>query len=165
MRTTAHVDCLNYHAGLLGYHFPEHDNDKNSGTIKTAYSYINWAKYHPEYNVPETNRELLKQMRAEHHKTQPHHLEYYSDVSEINDITIIEMVCDWFSASFEQRYITHEDSDDLTVSQWFEHNLRNNKEYNWSQHQVDLIYSTIDFLETYADYNEIIKIFLPLLSM
>ena len=41
----------------------------------------------------------------------------------------------------------------------------NNKEYNWSQHQVDLIYSTIDFLETYADYNEIIKIFLPLLSM
>ena len=94
-----------------------------------------------------------------------HHLLHYSDVSEINDITLIEMVCDWFSASFEQRYITHEDPDDLTVSQWFEHNLRNNKEYNWSQHQVDLIYSTIDFLETYADYNEIIKIFLPLLSM
>lgn len=164
-RTQAHIDCLNYHASLLGYHFPEHDNDKNSGPMMTGYACKNYARYHPEYNIPETYIELCKQMRKEHHTTQKHHLLHYSDVSEINDITLIEMVCDWFSASFEQRYITHEDPDDLTVSQWFEDNLRNNKEYNWSQHQVDLIYSTIDFLETYADYNEIIKIFLPLLSM
>ena len=164
MRTTAHVDCLNYHAGLLGYHFPEHDNDKNSGTIKTAYSYINWAKYHPEYNVPETNRELLKQMRAEHHKTQPHHLEYYSDVSEINDITMIEMVCDWFSASFEQRYLTHEDPKDYTVQKFFEKKLLNNKKYKWSTHQINLINDTIEFLEMYANYEEIMKIWRPLLE-
>ena len=40
-RTQAHIDCLNYFAGLMGYHFPEHDNDKNSGTMQTAYAYKN----------------------------------------------------------------------------------------------------------------------------
>ena len=33
LRTQTHIDCLNYYAGLLGYHFPEHDNDKNHDTI------------------------------------------------------------------------------------------------------------------------------------
>jgi hypothetical protein len=75
------------------------------------------------------------------------------------------MVCDWFSASFEQRYLTHEDPDDLSVLKWFNTQLRNNPKYKWSQKQIDLICSTIDFLEMYANYDEVIKIWLPLLSM
>ena len=164
MRTDAHVKCMNYFAGLLGYHFPEHDNDKNYGTMKTGYAYINYAKYHREYHFPETNRMLFQQMHDEHHTTQPHHLEHYSDVSEISDITLIEMICDWFSASFEQRYLTHEDPKDYTVLQYFDTNLRNNKKYNWSEHQLETIYETIEFLEMYSDHNEIMKIWLPLLS-
>lgn len=164
MRTDAHVKCMNYFAGLLGYHFPEHDNDKNYGTMKTGYAYINYAKYHREYHFPETNRMLFQQMHDEHHMTQPHHLEHYSDVSEISDIALIEMICDWFSANFEQRYLTHEDPKDYTVLQFFENNLRNNKKYNWSEHQLETIYETIEFLEMYSDHNEIMKIWLPLLS-
>ena len=164
-RTQSHIDCLNYHAGLLGYHFPEHDNDKHSGTMMTGYAYINYGRYHPDFNIPETHRSLFRQMHKEHHTTQSHHLEHYSDVSEISDITLIEMVCDWFSANFEQRYLTHEDPDDLSVLKWFYTQLRNNPKYKWSQKQIDLICSTIDFLDMYANYDEVIKIWLPLLSM
>ena len=164
-RTQAHIDCLNYHASLLGYHFPEHDNDKHSGPMMIGYSYKNYNSYHPEYHIPETNMELFRNMHAEHHASQMHHLEHYSDVSEISDITLIEMVCDWFSASFEQRYLTHEDSDDLTVQKWFDTQLRHNPKYNWSKQQIDLICSTIEFLEMYANYDEVMKIWQPLLSM
>lgn len=164
-RTQAHIDCLNYHASLLGYHFPEHDNDKHSGPMMIGYSYKNYNKYHPEYNIPETNMELFRKMNAEHHISQTHHLEHYSDVSEISDITLIEMVCDWFSANFEQRYLTHEDANDLSVRKWFDTQLRHNPKYKWSQKQIDLICSTIDFLEMYANYDEIMKIWQPLLSM
>lgn len=165
IRTQAHINCLNYHAGLLGYHFPEHDNDKNSGTMMIAYSYINYASYHPEYNIPEKYCELFRTMSDEHHATQPHHINYYSNASEISNITLIEMICDWFSANFEQRYLTHKDPNDLTVSQWFEKKLRYNDKYKWSQKQLEIIYSTIEFLEMYADYNKILKIWQPLLSM
>ena len=164
MRTTAHVECLNYFAGLLGYHFPEHDNDKNIDTMKTAYAYINYHKYHPEYNISNANRDLFKQMHTEHHRMQPHHLEHYSDVSEINDITLIEMICDWHSANFEQRYLTHEDKHDYTVQKFFETHLLNNPKYNWASHQINLIYETIDFLDMYANYEEIMKIWRPLLN-
>ncbi|MBR4892260.1 MAG: hypothetical protein IKZ34_03730 [Alphaproteobacteria bacterium] len=164
-RTQAHIDCLNYHAALLGYHFPEHDNDKNSGPMMIAYSYTNYARYHPEYNIPETYIEFCRTMRAEHHATQAHHLEHYADVSEISNLTLIEMVCDWFSASFEQRYITHEDPNDYTVQEFFDTLLRNNPEYKWSNEQIELICSTIDFLEMYANHDEIMKIYTPLLSM
>ena len=98
IRTQAHIDCLNYHAELLGYNFPEHDNDKNSGAMMIAYSYINYASYHPEYNIPEKYCELFRTMRDEHHATQPHHINYYSNASEISDITLIEMICDWIGA-------------------------------------------------------------------
>ncbi len=162
MRTDAHVQCLNYYAGLLGYHFPEHDNDKHIGTMKNGYAYINWAKYHPEYVVPETYRELFNEMHAEHHRMQEHHLEHYDNVADIDDLTLVEMICDWHSASFEQRFLTHEDKNDFTVRRWFDANLYEG--YQWSQHQLQIIYDLIEFIEMYANYNEIMKIWQPLLD-
>lgn len=164
IRTQAHIDCLNYFAGLMGYHFPEHDNDKNSDTMQTAYAYMNYAKYHPEFTLSNARRELWHEMHTEHHRMQAHHLEHYDDVSEISDITLIEMVCDWFSASFEQRYITHEDPNDYTVQQFFDINLRDNPKYKWSKHQIELICSSIDFLEMYSNYDDIMAIWRPLLA-
>ena len=57
-RTCAHIKSVNYFAGLIGYHFPEHDNDKMTGTIRTGYAHITYAKYHPEFTVTQTQREL-----------------------------------------------------------------------------------------------------------
>ena len=104
-RTSTHISCLNYFAGLLGYHFPEHDNDKTYDPIKTGYAYINWAKYHEFCQVTSPQRNLYNSVRTEHYRTQPHHIEYYTDVSKIPNIHLVEMVCDWHSANFEQRFI------------------------------------------------------------
>ena len=162
-RTTAHINCLNYFAGLLGYHFPEHDNDKHSDTIRTGYVYYNYAKYHPDYTFTSAQQELFEFARREHHYTQPHHFEYYSDVRNISDITLVEMVCDWHSASFEQRYLTHEDPMDYTVRDWF--NLLIQDKYPFTQHQIDFIYQLIDFLDMYTNHDDAMRCWLPMLEI
>lgn len=163
-RTAAHIDCLNYHAALLGYHFPEHDNDKMSGTIQNGYAYINYAKYHPECKLSTAQRDLYEHAHSEHHKTQPHHIEYYDDVSKISDMTLVQMVCDWFSANFEQIYILHEVSPQ-SVMDYFDMFLRDKPGLNWTQHQIDFIAQLCDFLDTYADFDTIMNIWRPLLDM
>jgi hypothetical protein len=164
LRTQTHIDCLNYYAGLLGYHFPEHDNDKNHDTICTGYAYYNWAKYHPEYTMSPAHRELFELAKHEHHTHQPHHVWYYENTADIDDVTLIEIICDWHSASFEQRFITHEDPLDYDVRTFFEKNLMVNPKLHWTTHQIELINSTIDFLEMYAEHDTILKIWLPLLD-
>lgn len=163
-RTATHIECLNYHAGLLGYHFPEHDNDKTSGTIQNGYAYINYAKYHPECRLTPAQLDLYEHAHAEHHKTQPHHIEYYDDVSKISDMTLVQMVCDWFSANFEQIHVLHEISPQ-TVMDYFDMFLRNKPGLNWSAHQIDLIAQLCDFLDAYADFDTIMDIWRPLLDM
>lgn len=165
IRTSAHINSLNYFAGLLGYHFPEHDNDKMSGPMQTAYAFRIYFRYHPEYNIPKANLDLFRQMHAEHHRMQPHHLEHYCDVSKINDITLVEMVCDWHSASFEQRFITHEDKHDYTVQKYFDNVILKNPKYNWSSHQIDLINNLIQFLDTYANHDAVMEIWRPVLNV
>lgn len=162
LRTKLHVQSMNYFAGLIGYHFPEHDNDKTSGTILTGYAYKVYAKYHPECVMTKAQNDLYKSAQIEHHKTQPHHIEYYNnDVSRISDMTLIEMICDWHSASFEQRFITHEDSIGYTVYDFFVTHLNH---LDWSEHQYGLIHEILEFLDMYTNHNDIMKIWSPLLN-
>ena len=162
-RTTAHVDCLNYYAGLLGYHFPEHDNDKNSGTMQTAYAYMNYAKYHPEFTLSNARHDLWHEMHAEHHRMQPHHIEHYTDISTISDITLIEMICDWHSANFEQNYVSHEGGP-TSVRDFFDCKLRNRADLKWSPHQLEIIDEMIDFLAMYTNFDDVMAIWRPLLT-
>lgn len=161
LRTQSHINCVNYFAGLLGYQFPEHDGDKISGLIRTGYANIIYAKYHPEFTLTANQRELYDMAHAEHHKTQPHHLEYYNnDVSRISDMTLIEMICDWHSASFEQRYITHEDTIGYSVYDFWATRLHH---LGWSPRQQALVLEMLEFLDTYARHENILDIWQPLL--
>lgn len=163
LRTSAHIQCLNYFAGLLGYHFPEHDNDKMSGPICMGYAYINYAKYHPDCKLTQPQLELYHDKHAEHHHTQPHHLEYYSDTTTIPDVILIEMVCDWHSANFEQRFVTNEDTRDYTVQRFFNESILSNPKYKWHPAQIDLINELITFLGNYADHDAIMAIWRPVM--
>ena len=162
-RTQAHVDCLNYYAGLLGYHFPEHDNDKNSGPMRNAYAYINYANYHPDFHISDARKQLYTDMHTEHHRMQVHHIEHYSRASEIPDIVLIEMLCDWHSATFEQNHVRHE-SIASCVRDYFNRYLRDNDKLRWSSHQLAIIDDTIDFLEMYANFDDVMAIWRPLLA-
>ena len=160
-RTQAHIDCLNYYAGLLGYHFPEHDNDKNSGPMRDAYAYFNYAKYHPEFTLSAARHDLWRDMHDEHHHMQPHHIGHYTHASEISDVTLVEMICDWHSANFEQNYVSHEGGP-TSVREFFDTCLRN--KIDWTASQIATIDEIIDFLSIYANHDEIMAIWRCLLA-
>ena len=161
VRTACHVASVNYFAGLLGYGFPEHDNDKNVEPMRTGYAYKNYANYHPEYNLPDNYEDLFRNAHATHHAHAPHHIQFYNkNVSDVPDVHVIEMVCDWFSANFEQNYILH-DYEYESVSAWFDAKMAH---LGWSDAQRKMIYDAINFLERRADISELMKIWNPVVS-
>ena len=160
-RTAAHIDCLNYFAGLLGYHFPEHDNDKNTGPMRDAYAYANYAKYHPELNLSDARKQLYFDMHDEHHSMQPHHIGHYEHAADIPDVVLVEMVCDWHSANFEQNHVSYEGGAP-NVREFFDTEMRHKKD--WTDKQIAQIYEMIDFLEIYANFDDVMAIWRPLLA-
>ena len=121
------------------------------------------AKYHPDCKLTPPQLELYHDKHAEHHHTQPHHLEYYSDTTTIPDVILIEMVCDWHSANFEQRFVTNEDTRDYTVQRFFNESILSNPKYKWHPAQIDLINELITFLGNYADHDAIMTIWRPVM--
>lgn len=157
-RTACHIACVNYFAVLTGHHFPEHDSDKNTEPMQTGYAYKNYASYHPEYNLTDKYVELFDAAHASHHEHASHHIEFYhGDVSKIPQIRLIEMICDWFSANFEQVNIIH-DYEYETVSGWFDAKLSH---LSWTAAQLKTISETIKLLEQKADRAELLKIWSP----
>ena len=154
-RTACHVASVNYFAGLLGYQFPEHDNDKNAEPMRTGYAYKNYATYHPEYNLPDNYAELFGVAHKTHHEHASHHIESYSgDVSRIPDVCLIEMICDWFSANFEQVFIQH-DLTYATVKSWLDMKIAH---LNWSDAQLQIIHETSELLERTRDNDVLVRI-------
>ena len=106
-RTGCHIDTLNYFAQLIGYQFPEHDSDKNLEPYRTGYAYINYARHHQNCTVSPQQLAAFQSAHDEHHTMQPHHVRHYATMVDVPDVRIIEMVCDWFSANFEENAIVH----------------------------------------------------------
>lgn len=159
IRTQCHINCMNYFAELLGYHFPEHDNDKNHDPIRIGYAYHNYAVYHPTAQENAAQIEEFRKCNREHHKTQPHHIEYYQNVFDIPDIVLIEMVCDWFSANFEQNHITC-DGGYPDIQTYFDMALSH---LPWTGAQRTLINKLIRELEQKSVYKDIVKHWAPVL--
>ena len=162
VRTACHINCMNYFAGLMGYHFPEHDNDKGIEPMRTGYAYKNYANYHPEYNLPDNYEDLAKIAITTHHKHAPHHVDFYNgNVSQIPDVHLIEMVCDWASANFEQLYLLH-DCPYETVADWFDAEMSNK---NWTDAQLNVIHEAMDFIERHMDKDAVMKIWEPVSAL
>ena len=157
-RTACHVACVNYFAGLVGYHFPEHDNDKNTEPMRTGYAYKNYAGYHSDYKLPQNYDDLFEVAHATHHSHATHHIDFYGgDVTRIPDVCLMEMICDWCSANFEQVYILH-DYEYESVSQWFDAKMA---WYNWTPAQLKTIRQTIAFLDREKNVDDLKKIWAP----
>ena len=159
IRIACHVKSLNYFAEILGYQFPEHDSDKNHEPVRTGYAYNFYKKYHNDFNLTPEYYNICVDAQNEHHKHAPHHLQYYKDVSEIPDIRIYEMVCDWASANFEQIHVMHEDCPSLV--DWFN---QNRAQYNWTKHQLEIIYQSFEKIAENTDENQLKKIWIPLIE-
>ena len=155
VRTACHVASVNYFANILGYQFPEHDNDKNIEPMRTGYAYKNYAIYHPKYKLPDNYVELFDAAHRTHHEHASHHIEFYDgDVSRIPDICLIEMICDWFSANFEQVFILNDHKYE-TVMAWVNAKMARK---NWSDAQLKTIRETVKILERERDTDALVKI-------
>ncbi len=108
VRTHCHIDCVNYFAGLLGAAFPMHDRDKFTEPYQTGYAYRNYMVYHPNMQMLPQQAELYRRVHAEHHRMQSHHVGAWDDVRQIPTSILTEMVCDWYSANFEQAAILNQ---------------------------------------------------------
>lgn len=158
VRTACHVASVNYFADILGFHFPEHDNDKNLEPMRTGYAYKNYAKYHKNYNMLPMYSGLFEMAHAAHHRHASHHIEFYGgNVAMVPNVCLVEMICDWFSANFEQKYILH-DGDFDTVHEWFNAKMRH---HNWTRSQLKIISDAIDYIEQNMDIGTLMKIWEP----
>ncbi len=158
MRTTAHIDTLNYFAGLLGYCFPDHDRDKHTEPYRTGYAYVNYAKHHPHCHISAAQRELFDIAHDEHHRMQPHHIEHYESVTDIPKIVLIEMICDWHSANFESRLLNeHPEFPSVTI--WFDKCMG---ALPWTGPQREFITQTIQDIEHRQAHDDIMKIWAKL---
>ena len=161
IRIKSHVDSVNYFAELLGYHFPEHDNDKTVEPIRTGYAYIFYDAYHKNFHPTQQHDDLCQDAKKTHHKHATHHIEFYKDVSEIPDICVYEMVSDWASASFEQQHIIHAD-DAAPLEKWFENKM---SALPWTQHQKEIINNSFKIIGEKTDVNAVKKIWAPVLEL
>lgn len=59
---------------------------------------VEWSYLHQGQEVP---LERLKEAIAQHQETNPHHPEHHGGISEMSDLYVAEMVCDWFARSQE----------------------------------------------------------------
>ena len=159
-RTACHIACVNYFANLIGYQFPEHDGDKAVEPMRTGYAYKNYAAYHPEYKLSDNYNELFILAHKTHHEHATHHTDFYAgEVSQIPNICLMEMICDWFSANFEQRFILH-DNEYNSVTEWFGAKMAH---MNWTDAQMKTICETIKLIESRLNHDDIMKIWSPIL--
>ena len=160
LRIACHVESVNYFAGLLGYHFPEHDNDKNSEPMRTGYAYIIYAMYHKNFHLLPEHEQLCHDAKQNHHKHSTHHAAYYANIADIPDVKIYEMVADWASANFEQKNIIHV-KDAICLNEWFE---QNNAQIPWTTHQLEIIRKSIQIIKENTDQAYVQKIWKPVLE-
>ena len=161
LRIECHVRALNYFADMFGLHFPEHDNDKNIEPMRTGYAYIIYAEYHKNFHLLFEQERLCMDAKNTHHKHAPHHIGYYQKISDIPDIRVYEMVCDWASANFERKNIVRVDGA-LGLSDWFE---QNKSKQDWTPHQLDLIKNALKIIDEKTDPEAVREIWQPVLDI
>lgn len=77
-----------------------HDNSKLEDDELFLLSRV--SDRHEAFTDPQyTLNDKQKAMIQEHWKRNPHHPEYYEDSSQMSELDILEMVCDWYARSMQ----------------------------------------------------------------
>lgn len=99
-----------------------------------------------KYATPEYFDKLskFKNLISTHHKLNSHHPEYYPNgVNDMNLFDVIEMVCDWKSASFRQ-----------ANNDFFGTLYINKKRYNIDDQLFNIIQNTVKYIEAKDIYHK-----------
>lgn len=99
-RTKKHIECVNKYAQKIGYAFPNHDIDKFEKDLKKSYIILTWCSFRKK-PIPSEFRNMLFGAMSKHYKTNKHHPEYWNDINDMDEESLIEMCCDWCAMSEE----------------------------------------------------------------
>jgi hypothetical protein len=106
----AHIALVNDCAKKLGLSFPEHDADKITEPMLSEIAPFAWCRYN---NLPAMDEVWIKSHHdaiRRHKKSNPHHPEYWKNISDMTEIAIIEMCCDWSAVNknpnHKKRFLT-----------------------------------------------------------
>lgn len=142
-----HVQTVNYFASFFGCSFPEHDADKIQEPHKIDYAYEMYKRCFPDFNLPDKYSEQLKALKQQHYKKSPHHINHYSNVSEIPNTCLYEMISDWAAANFALRNIA-KNTNVPALEKWFDETMA---QLPWTKSQIDLIKKSFQIIQNKTD--------------
>jgi len=113
-----------------------HDHTKFMEPLKTPYQ---WRMRHDQDGIPYPPgmAERVDQAVAEHRAVEPHHVEAHAKPSDMPDLDLAEMVCDWYaSGNYEV---------DSNIDSWM---AENGGDYDFTDDQWELIHAMVDTLQS-----------------
>lgn len=149
MRTKKHIDLVaqnlrklhkdtNWGDELL-IRANAHDNSKYGKEEKEPYIWI--TEFHRckndgiNFEYPPGIKEKADKASYHHITTNRHHPEFHDNPKDMNDIDVVEMVCDWTAMAQELG------ESGGSAKGWADKTV--NKKWQFSDNQVELIYNTI----------------------
>ncbi len=140
-RTTAHIQTVNYVAGLLPvpYSFPDHDKSKFKEPERTAYTILTEEK-RGNFTPDKDTAAQIKIAVKYHYAHNPHHPNYYKNVKYMRRERLVEAVCDWYAMHIEIHYFNIP-TDFKTVYEYYAKCAL--PKYDFSCHQKDIMERTM----------------------
>lgn len=131
-RTKKHIELVNYYASKLGKSFPNHDIEKFDDSMKNAYIIVTWCTFR-NMDIPSEDLEMIQETMKAHYNNSKHHPEYWENIEDMDEDSLIEMCADWCAMSKEMK------NDPFN---WAEHTIG----YRWdfSEKQIYFIHNTLN---------------------
>ena len=155
VRMRAHADSVHYFGTLLGFDFNNHDDDKFQTPIAVPYAFKIWQEYHPEYVRTDEMEKQLWAAHSRHHTTADHHAEFYQKLSDIPYAKLMEMVCDWYAANMEARFMAKVST--LKFPTVMDFYISKKKEWKFTKQQDQAILRAIEKIESELSMDGFLK--------
>lgn len=150
-RTKEHIDRVDANMSKVaastdykGLEERKHDASKYGSEERIPYIWL--TEFHrcknegEDFTYPPGIEAEVNRAAKLHVETNKHHPEAHENIEDMTDLDIIEMVCDWTAMSQEL------EQDDGSARGWADKNV--GTKWKFTDNQKDLIYKTIDILDT-----------------
>lgn len=131
-RMKRHVERVNKYANVVGYSFPNHDIDKFEKDLYSSYVILTWCSFRKQ-QIPIEYQNKLKYVMNKHYKSNKHHPEYWDNINDMDEESLIEMCADWCAMSEEYNNSPLEWADDNIDRRW-----------KFNETQTYFIYKTLE---------------------
>lgn len=131
-RMQRHVERVNKYANKVGHSFPNHDADKFGNTLYKRYVVLTWCSFRKQ-PLPERDYDSYISAMKLHYEHNKHHPEYWDNINDMDEESLVEMCADWCAMSEE--YINN-------PMDWADDNI--DRRWKFNEKQTYFIYKTLE---------------------